>query len=193
MTIPSGYAQANLKFGHLAAPSGAEVTLGLDISGFSGDPSDLAEAVYNSFQARVLPWLSAAIELRGCLVKFGPDATGPSGLYTEVAAGGDTDPGASAAVAYLVQKVTGSGGRAGRGRMYVPGVAEGAVTASGTVASGKLTALQDGFDDFHDDLSAGPFGPVVLHGPASPLSTPTPITSFVVSGTVATQRQRQRR
>lgn len=193
MTIPVGYAQITLTFGGAALPTGAAVVLGADISGYALSPAELAEGVHGAFSADVMPHLVNTVQLETVLVKFGPDATGPSGEYSEVQVGGTGGSAASPAITYLVLKHTNLGGRAGRGRMYLPGVTEAAVGIDGTVDETKRDAVEDGITDFGAVLSVAFVDLVILHGPESPLAVPTPITSFTVSSMVATQRRRQRR
>lgn len=191
--IPVGYAQANLVFGGIAAPTGAEVTLGLDIGGFTGSPTDAAEEVRDSWVSNVMPDLGNNLILSVVRVKFGPITTGPSGEASSGAAGGDGTNGASPAVSYLARKHTDFGGRAGSGRFYIPGVTENAINVDGSLTSAKRTDLTDGITSFAAALVVANLDPVLLHGVGSPLVAPTPITSFTVDPFVATQRRRQRR
>lgn len=192
MPIPTGYAQANLIFGNAAAPEGAEVTLGLDISAFGGTITEAGEAVGDAFVAEILPLLTDQVQLQGVLVKYGPDATGPSTLVPYANTGSVTTAGAPPNVAFLIHKETALGGRAGRGRMYLPGVAEAKVSVSGTLEGATKADLDGGFDDFGTALATALLTPVLLHGVGSPVSTPTPITQFTADSKVATQRRRLR-
>lgn len=193
MPIPVGYAQANFKFGGPAAPNGAECTLGIDLGSFSDGPGDLATALGGMWAANILPTQVDDISLVSVLVKYGPDATGPSAEVAVGSSGSNSNPGTTPAVALLVQKTTAAGGRAGRGRMYVPGYNENLFDEAGVISGANLEALQEAWGDFYDALTVGDFGPVLLHGEGSPISTPTEITGFDVSSVAATQRRRQRR
>ena len=95
-------------------------------------------------------------------------------------------------VAVLVQKKTGLTGRKNRGRLYFPGfVGEGDVDANGIIDSDVLATMQGHFDDFLTAVNASTtnIDMAILHHDAS---TPTPVTSLVVSNLVATQRRRIR-
>ena len=193
MTIPVGYAQVNWKLSGASLPTGAETTLGLDISGASVTQEEVANLAIAGWDAEIAPWISDGFVLTSVLVKYGPDATGPSVEIGATVNGEHAGVGAPPNVAYLVQKQTASGGRAGRGRMYIPGVPEGEVTAAGVLSSTVRNGLSAGLEAFATAFEAVGCSPVVLHQPGSPLLTPTEITNFLVSPSVATQRQRLRR
>lgn len=193
MVIPAGYGQVNYRFAGAACPNGAEVTFGLEGSGFAGTPSDAA-AILNGLWAS--GWSSIQtnqVALVDVLVKFGPDDTGPSGTSPGAATGDISSSGASPAVSLLVQKVTALGGRAGRGRAFIPGISEADVSVSGVIDSAYLAAAATAFETFRTDCAAADLSLVLLHGAESPITTPTPITELVPQAIAATQRRRQRR
>jgi hypothetical protein len=190
--IPFGFSQVNYLFEGPGLPTGAQVTLGVTRSGAS-PPAVEAEAFWDYWRDELLPLQHDGIDLVGCLVKHGPNATGASGTYTASESGSAAGPGVTAAVSLLVQKVTASGGRTGKGRFYIPGLLESSVVAAGAVDSGDLAAWQTGLDDFYARFIAVGADPVLLHSPDSPVSTPIEITEFRAQGVVATQRRRQRR
>lgn len=101
-------------------------------------------------------------------------------------AGGNMTPINSA---FLLQKRTATGGRRGRGRMYLPGVGEGAVGDDGTLDAGVAAGIQTNVDNW---LGAWPgdWVPMLLHQVAP--FTPSQITVISVSPKVATQRTRLR-
>lgn len=193
MEIPVNYAQANLRFTGTAVPTGAELTLGLNIELYSGSASDaamdVAVAAANIMTAQIVP----TVAITSVLVKFGPNSTGESGEYTANIPGTGSGAAVSPNTAILIGKQTGFGGRTGRGRCYQPGIREALVDDSGLIDSGSTSSLQTAWDDFRTDLIAAALIPTLLHGPDSPISVPMPITSFVVSNKVATQRRRLRR
>jgi len=194
MVIPAGYAQANILFGGSSLPTNAEVTMGLNVGTFAGDPTDAANAIIAGIATSALEDLWAiTVQLTGVRVKFGPDETGPTG---EASAAVDGDAGGAASppnVALLVQKVTSLGGRAGRGRQYWPGFPETQVDGAGNIDGSFLAVAQGVFDDWHAKLITDDLEPVLLHGADSPISLPTAITSLVVAPVIATQRRRLRR
>lgn len=193
MIIPTGFAQVNFRFTGPGAPTGAEVTCGLNRSGYAGTPSDAATDLYTVWNNSWRQIQTNQVVLSEVLVKFGPNATGPSGTASGSSAGVLTVQGTSPAVSLLVQKTTLSGGRAGRGRCFMPGCSEPDTSSGGAVDSAYLSAAQGYWDDFHDQLVALDLLPALLHGADSPILTPTQIEAFVVQAVVATQRRRQRR
>ena len=194
MEIPSGYAQANLKFTGSAAPTGAEITIGLDVSLYGTTPTDLAQDIAEGWNTAGIDALVVdGIALTQVLVKFGPQATGPSGLWTGNIGGTVSQDGSAPMVALLVHKVTALGGRAGRGRFYHPGLSEQVVDESGVVGDTTLGNWLTALDTFHGILVAVDAPPVVLHSDGSPISTPTPVTAFLPTEQVGTQRRRNRR
>lgn len=192
MPIPVDYAQTNLYFGGVALPQGAEVTMGWDISSYPSSPAQLAEDVFTSCSQNILDNVVEGVTLTGCLAKFGPDATGPSALFSANSAGSIAGEGVPPQVSVLMRKHTSSGGRAGRGRSYWPGAQMGGIDESGTIDGVVLTAWQTACVAFINQVASELATAVVLHGAGSPLTTPSPITSVTVDGTLATQRRRLR-
>ena len=193
MIIPSGFAQANLRWSGSAAPQGAEVTLGLDIDLYGSSPTTAAQQVGDLFMAQAIDnFITQNLTLDEVEVKFGPNSTGPSGLY--LVNGAMTGPASNSPpqVAWLVRKVTGFGGRTGRGRMFLPGVPEGYVDNDGSVVGANASLLTDEPEAWRIALAGVGLIPTLLHGPNSPVSSPIPITEFVVDPRTATQRRRLR-
>jgi hypothetical protein len=93
--------------------------------------------------------------------------------------------------ATLIRKTTALAGRRGRGRFYLPPITmdEFATSKAGVIASSSLAAMQLAANAWFDH--GEPF--VILHDSLPSSLAPTPITSFVVDGRIATQRRRLRR
>lgn len=193
MEIPVGYAQANFLMSGVGLPLGAECTLGIDISEFGGTPDEAAENLAAFWQGAFRDEQSSAIQFDGVRIKYGPNDTGPTGEYIGPVSGNGASTGVTPAVSVMVKKVTAFGGKAGRGRMFVPGLVEGAVTAAGLIDTSPLAAWQAEADEFFDACVAIDLPPVLLHGEGSPLVVPSPVLSLVVDPRVATQRRRNRR
>lgn len=195
MLIPVDYAQANLRFRGQGLPTGAEVTIGLDMNAFTGSgPEAAASAVFDAWiTAGMGDFYTTSIEVYEVLVKYGPNATGPSGVDSGAAPGtasGDSD---SPNTATLVRKQTGAGGRTGRGRMYIPGTPGSAVDVDGIIDPLYMADLQTAANNFLTELATRNMVGVLLHAPGSPISAPLPLTGLVVDSRVATQRRRLRR
>jgi len=188
--IPSGFAQINFVFAGAALPHGAEVTLGANISSYGGTPAQACSDAIDAWTTNMSPRQISAVNLASVRVKFGPNNVGPSAEVADGTPGGAGGAGVSSAVSVLIHKVTGAGGRAGRGRMFVPGIHEADVTANGEILTLKLSTLQTAFSGLLAGLTVVDMPPLLLH---SDLTTANLITSLSVDTTVATQRRRLRR
>lgn len=193
MIIPIGYAQVNLIFTGGSVPTGAQCTFGIDIGGAPDNPGDCGLLVAQAWSvAGFIAHLSNDVDLTSVLVKFGPNATGPS---AEIATSEESAGGTAGVphTAFLVHKNTAQGGRAGRGRLFIPTVPEDLVNGAGGLDTTLLAAIQSDCDVFLEELDTSFIPMVLLHGVGSPLETPTPVTSLTVQPVVATQRRRLRR
>lgn len=193
MLIPVGYLQVNWKFTGPDLPFGAETTLASKI--IDGQlPDEAAAALSNLFGGSdIMPLLDNDLKLSATLVKYGPNATGPSAEISSAFSGDGGSQGMTPNQAWLIRKNTSDGGHAGRGRMFLPGLPVSDFDNHGAIFSASLATLQEAASSFLDDLQGAGYVPVVLHGPDAPLSTPSTITSFVVDSRIATQRRRLRR
>lgn len=193
MIIPEGFAQINAIHTGNGVPTGAQWTLAVGLDSFTGGPEDLAKA----FELWILDSdlydnIGSDVTMSSVLVKFGPNATGPSWLEpaNEPGTGGT---GSSPQVAYLTNKGTSLGGRAGRGRAYLPGVPEANVNSNGNLVSGVANAVSLSLAAVIAAANTDGCIPVVLHAEGSPLTLPTAITSWSCNAVAATQRRRLRR
>lgn len=193
MIIPVDFAQVNLIFTGPGVPTGAEVTFGVDNSVGSYTAALLADAVDTAFSDSFVAFsIAEGVNLTSIKVKKGPNATGA--MFIEPSGNdGQGDPTGAPNLAFLIRKETAIGGRAGRGRMFLPGVPETSVDPGGQITSTAVTNLQGQLDNFLLELEGVDLPLVVLHSAGSPISTPTPITGLSVQTTGATQRQRLRR
>lgn len=91
---------------------------------------------------------------------------------------------------YLVNKVSQAPGRRGRGRMFLPGVSEGAVGDDGIVEAGSVASLQTAVDNVVTQMATLGYTPVLFH--QKPPFTPSLISAYSVQKKVATQRRRFR-
>jgi hypothetical protein len=111
-------------------------------------------------------------------------------------------------VTALIQKVTALGGRSRRGRLYLSGVRDVDVDGGmGVLVAGYRTALQNAFSSFLGDIQAiggtsdeqmvvvSRYKGVDVDGKpiARPAGLVTPITALLVTQSIATQRDRNRR
>lgn len=191
MLIPDSFAQANVRFTGGALPFGAECTFGFTVAEFEGTPADAATTIGDLWADTFGPQQTAMVGVSSVLVKFGPNDTGPS---AEVAGPGSAGVGTSVVPpnwSVLISKQTASGGRKNKGRMFVPGLAEGSVDNAGVINSAVLPDWQAACDAFFDGMVAADMTLVLLHN--HPDDTPTFLTGLQVQSTGATQRRRMRR
>nr|CRY97785.1 hypothetical protein [uncultured prokaryote] len=99
---------------------------------------------------------------------------------------GLSDDCSTANVSYLIHK-TPQDGR--RGRMFLPGVSEGAIGISGDLSSGTVTAMNSECTNFLDALDVAGISLVVR----PELVTISKVDFMTVDSRVATQRRRLRR
>ena len=196
MIIPDAvHGQANFRFTGPAAPTGAEVTCGFAIEvGGPILPVDIANAFITEWNTTIRTVQHSNVTLDSVYVKTGPNATGsdgakPAGLNGAI--GGDCAP---ANLAILVRKVTATGGKRGRGRMYWPGVPEAYIDSAGVLGAGVLAAWQTQASAFLAAMDGWNLPLCLLHSPGISIPpAPTDIVALTVQGTAGTQRQRMRR
>lgn len=192
MLIPDGYAQVNFVFSGFGAPQGAECTFGLGLGETDDNPAEVAEQMATVWSDNFLAVQTNSITFDETRVKFGPNDIGPFASFSVGDVGGLTPSGIAPQVAILLTKQTASGGRSGRGRLFIPGGTESDIDADGSLQGPYLSAWQTAADNFLTDTVTSGYSPELLHGEESPAPFPYPVTSLVVSGTVATQRRRLR-
>lgn len=195
VVIPSSFGQITWKGFHGSTGQLWACTMGIDVTGGITDPTDLATRCYDAWDENINPVLSSSTALTACNVKLGPGNLGPQAQFDLLRAGQVDAPTLPSNVAILVQKRTAAGGRANRGRMFIPGMPEGSVTNGGLIDSAILLAWDGAFFNMKAQLLADLQidGLVVLHDESSPVALPTPITDLRVQSMVATMRRRLRR
>jgi len=194
MIIPEGFAQANIKYAGAALPTGAEITLGLDTRTYAGTALALATEVLTQFQSTAIRLnTSTEVTISSCVIKFGPNEVGATAEYSNPLAGTGGTASSSPNTAWLVQKTSAFGGRTGRGRMYIPGIAETLHNGAGVITPANRTSMQNAMETLRANLVAFGASPVVLHGSATVVVPPRLIVAFNVDAKVATQRRRLRR
>lgn len=188
--IPVGYGHVVHEFTGDGVPTGAAVTYGIDL-GAVLDPSAVAADLATLYANSLMGISTVDVSLVRTIVKFGPDATGPSGESNIVDVGSQPGTAAPPNTAMLISKKTSLGGREGRGRFYLPGIAEGGIDEGGRITGTYVTAAQAEADSFLSGMSAqAGVTMVLLH---NSVTSPTAVDSLEVSNIAATQRRRLRR
>lgn len=185
MTIPNGFGQVNWFWESLDSGHSAETTFGVALS----DAPSSAELVtwHSAAMNDIMDIVSSywTINRIQCQVGGGGPLVEAALSHT----GGGNAASETPQVAWLLRKSTGSGGRANRGRMYIPGVPEALADSAGLLIGGAqsdMTAAAAALLTVSGPIAGG----VVLHANGD---TPTEITSIACDSYCATQRRRQRR
>lgn len=170
------------------------MTFAVDTSTSPLTPVEIGAEVAIAWSSALIPGLyTSHVAVTGVLVKEGPNNIGASGTYAANMPGTAPNVTGPPQVAMLIRKNTLLGGRSGRGRMYLPGVAEDQVNEAGVITPAIVDSATARFEDFRGKLIAEGLVPLLIHGSASaPITMPIPISSFQADGRVATQRRRLR-
>lgn len=199
MIIPPGYGHVRVIQGLNGDNEFMLNTFGVDLSAAGGNYEDAVAQIYGAWNGNVTPNSSNQSNLFGVDLVVGQDGLDPIVVSTNTVpvAGGRSISMPPQNTCVLVQKRTALGGRRNRGRMYVPNLlADADVSDLGDLTGAWQAALQTSFDNLLTALDTGlggspiPTPMVILHGT---VGIPTPVTSLIVSGKAATQRQRMRR
>lgn len=209
--VPQGYGRAILSLQLTGDPEPMAVTIGLkDQDPVLNTPNEIAAELADAFGDEIMPEVTNVMTLTQCEVYLQRDGdswtpTPPDiGVATVAVVGSEVGTAAVQNTAYLIHKRSTDSGRRGRGRWYLPGVAEGDVSAVGAVGAGRIASLNLALTAFLARFGAGALTDVqavILHGVADPaiesppvgFPDPSVITSMNVDPIVATQRRRLRR
>jgi len=190
MPIPSGFGLAQFIFeGAGAGPGGCMVTLALDHP-FDESPTVLAEEVSEAFAANMIGGLCDEVTHSTTRLRIGT----PLGeVVVEVAGGGpggQSVPCMPPSVALPFVKFSAFGGRANRGRWFLPGVPEEVVDSAGFIDSAARDDYTGNSIAFVAALAVDDFVPVILH--SDPELTPTVVLSILCGAKVYTRGSRLR-
>ena len=191
MQIPSGFAEVTFIARVSAGYREQMTSLGFQIAGFNPlTGPNLIASHWRTF-ITAIGWNTGSPTR--CLIKVGTaDPSAPLTYESETAdAGSGTNQVTQPQVSMLAVKRTSLGGRAGRGRMFLPQPIEGSVDKTGTLDGTYAGNVQEALDTMVDDV-AGVIGgnAFLLHSDAA---APNAIQSLTLSGKVATQRRRNDR
>lgn len=195
MEIPVGFAQVNMRFAGPPIPLGAEITFGVALlTGFGPTPTDVANDVKTAYDGSDLESvIGSGADLQSILVKFGPNDIGPSAEVSAVIASDGGTPCDSPATSVLVHKNTSFGGRAGRGRLFLPNPPDAGIGTGGALDPTFVGQVNTRLEAFRVALVGQNIDMMLLHNAGSPLTDPSPVTSLTCDSQVATQRRRNRK
>lgn len=211
--VPPGYGEAIVNMSATGDADAWAMTFGVWVATTPG-AATVAAGIDALFNTRLAGVLGSAATLGPVTVRYRrSDQTLADPLLVEVA--GTVHAGTGGATyanplpqncALLVHKRTATGGRRGRGRIYMPWVNEQNVDANGVIATTQLATYQTAWSGILTDLNAldtgtaGDFGDTfahmfVLHSPKGGVSggPPSQVTALQCDSTIATQRRRLRK
>jgi hypothetical protein len=195
--IPEGFGAAQLVFGVVGDSRTPEITFGIT-DDTSVTPDAIATLIRTEWIANFVPAsLATTSSLNKVMVTVNRGGDLLDGLDGNVSAGTASFNAVSLAVAMLLRKTTGMGGRANRGRCYLPNgyLGELSVDQAGVVDPTLVGATTTRWGDFIGALNDDNIQMVLLHSAISPAvpGAPTPVTGGFCETMVATQRRRQRK
>lgn len=194
--IPPGYAQVSVEHWLVNYTRPAVTTWGVSILGTGLDGADgLATRFWGLYSEAFRSQMDSNVAIRDTRIVIGQDGGEPLvGFSASSVQGAQTRESVAPALALMIDRRTGIGGRANRGRVYMPwAVSDANVSEQGAVAEVTRNAWTGLALDFmaaiNDDEYFGEL--VILH--SSPTRMPTPITNMAANGVIRTQKQRQAR
>lgn len=205
LQIPPGYGLAKLRWQLLDDPEEMISTIGFQVGDDFSGPFEQAQGIYNKWLTSFTAGMySSAYTFVGVSVSIGQDGDPLVSEFTQPIVGSANWEVVPQNCAILVRKVTALGGKRGTGRMFLPPAfaPDNAVSHHGFLSNAQQAAIQEGLDNFRDQMAVGPSEegtgnqpPVLLHNSeagAEPVP-PTTILRLACQPQVATQRQRLRR
>lgn len=198
VNIPPGFGQAALIFQASIGTPAFVTTVGVDLGEAGGDYVAAANKVMETYSTVFMPTTSNALNLVQCLLTVGQDGQGLGSVSSDLdpVQGGDNGNQVPINLAVILRKNTTVLGRRGRGRMFLPGVAnQSQVLESGRLTSEALEGLSAAGAIFNstlrgtvgsDEYPATP--PVLLHKTGAP----TPIQTFTCAPIIGVVRKRVR-
>jgi hypothetical protein len=198
LVIPAGHAQVIHSLSLVGDKERMAVTYGVELVG--GTPQSLsgvAESLHNVFDLHPNGIPNSAYALESTEVRAGTAAgtVGGLGEFVQKKQSRGTAAPLPQNCAVLVHKRSGLPGRRARGRLYLPGISEGVVSAAGVIETATVSSFQGIFNQWITALVAVTTVErmVLLHSPGvSPIIPPTPVVNLVMDPVIATMRRRLR-
>lgn len=192
--LPPGFGAVDMTLRHNELQRDAHITFGIEVNtAVEGS----AVAVRNAYDTAVNGRMDSNVTQREVRVEVGQDGGDPIiDIATSSVPGGRSGASTTAALAVLVNKRTGLGGRRNAGRNFWPWmIADTEVSETGIITPAVVVSLQSIFTNFLTALDANDVPMVLLHrsGGITPAGDPTPVTAMVVDNVISTQRRRQPR
>ncbi len=200
LVIPPTFAQVIHTLKMIDDPEPMAVTYGIELEqGVVFSPQSVVNGLSFAFVTKIMPVMLSHFTMTETTMRLGttPPALSEVFVGPGQGQGGITGPSVPQNTAYLVSKRTSKPGRRGRGRMFFPGVSEGAVNNNGTLPpTDTRTQWETRLPEWLVAVAAvdGVVGMVLLHSTGiTPAPPPYPVTALQLELSVATQRNRLRR
>lgn len=196
--IPPGYGSASFVFTSNEGTEPFVCTLGVDLTAVGGEYVKAANKLMSTWMDTILEIQDTDVVLDRVSLLVGSDGGSGSVDSTLPPLNGDRSiEGAPFAMSAIARKHTGSLGRSGRGRMFLPGtLGSGDTGQGGSVGSTRRAAINTALSEFYAALittdTPGSILPVLLHSEGSELTEPTLISGFSVAPLVGWIRKRIR-
>lgn len=193
--IPPGFADVSIPIQHALVQRTAYVTWGVEVETGGGDPDAVANDLQEIWNDTIRTLLDNQVRTGPLRVTIGQDGGDPTvGFGPRDDPGGRSTSGPSPAIALLVRKRTGLGGRRNRGFMYLPwATGESQIDEAGNIAGGEVDVWNGVLDSFHGSLAGDGYPMVILHDAGlSAVPDPTPVASLDLKSRVSNQVRRQR-
>lgn len=192
--IPVGEAMVSHQFLLAGDLEPMYVTYGIDPSSVTTDVEEMAIDIHSYWQSAWGPAgdIVNVYTLSDTTVRYKMDASGTVDFtVVNPLVGTSTGAPPPSNCAMLIKKVTSSGGRRNRGRMFMPpsNLGETAVDGRGVITPVARVALQGKADDFFEALELPGYEMRLFHSDGAPS---TRVVSLLVDSTIATQRTRMR-
>lgn len=189
--IPPGFALIDMAFRHGSYQRDAHVTYGV---GINGNPEEVAIGALNVWLATMNTLLDSTVTVREVTATIGQDGGEPLiQQVTSTIPGGTSGEATPPALALLITKRSGLGGRRNTGRSFLPWFnRENAVSETGLIPTQNMTAYQTAATAWLLEHEEAELPMVILHRTGiTAIPAPTPVTALVVSNVISTQRRRQ--
>lgn len=199
LVLPQGYAQIIHSFTWTGDPEPFAVTYAVKLDLLNTDPNAVAQECSLAFD-NCMPQLAdnLILTITEARCQYDVPPLPPAiGIHASSVAGGLTTDALPQNNAFLIHKFTARAGQSGRGRMYLPGVVQGAADDNGLVDGTIKTNLNLAFANLVSALNGGTDvdGMYLLHDSegAAAGSAPDEVTALITDNVIATQRRRLRR
>jgi len=187
-TIPDTFALISVPLAPNFQTRTSFVTFGVANQAALATPPDIAEAVWPAWNDNMASRIDTDVLMGPIHVQQGTGSGINSGDGTSDGAGTSSLDACPPNCALLIQKFTGLGGKANRGRMYLPfAVDQTGVSQGGVVEGAVVDATTDAFNGLIADLAAADLPMVILHAGAG---LPAEVISGTCESLLATQRRR---